>query len=119
MLRCAQTPERPHRVLNLILRYLTSVSGINYLMAPGRIWEQGLPQAVWGPQSRGGFDAEPAGPSGERGRHSNTSCCSACIPSYCLPQKTLTVRSLSTENSSGMRQLQETSVLKHQSSTLI
>lgn len=51
-------------MLNLILLYLTSVLGINYLMAPGRIREQGPPQAVWGPQSQAALMLSQQDPQG-------------------------------------------------------
>lgn len=57
--------DGPAGLLALILLYLTSVLGINYLMAPGRIREQGPPQAVWGPQSQAALMLSQQGPRGE------------------------------------------------------
>lgn len=69
MLRRTQAPPRPLKgpagLMTLLLFYLTSVLGINYLMAPGRIREQGPPQAVWGPQNQAALMPSQQGPQGE------------------------------------------------------
>lgn len=73
VLRRTQAPPGPLNgpagLLTLILLYLTSVLGINYLMAPGRIREQGPPQAVWGPQSQPALMPSQRDPRGEMWTH--------------------------------------------------